>query len=526
MKENSPFQEGIISETIQRPDKSFFQNPKRLEDLIDTGNLIHKFLPRQMDIDKILHIIQRKVLKGTHLPVEIKEIQAGYLHSPYFKEIYQYLLQNKLPHSKLAIKKLEALSERYVLLDSLLFRIYPEKETAVLAIPEVCIDKIITLYHKSLFAGHQGVIKTYLTISDKFFIPNLIHYLRSYIKGCHICQLSRNEKPPSRHFQTRINPNYVPMSRLSMDLKVMPKSQKGHRYILCVIDEVTNYLITVPIFQARSEEVGEALLEHVITKHCIPDYIIMDQDSAFMSSLMTYLFHRLNIKIKTIAPYNHQSLQAEHGIKSLTCILTKHLTGLGQMWTKYLSLATFTYNTFNSPNLRNYSPYELTFGRKPKLLLNTETNPDIKVSKNFKEYYDLLNKRIKYLQDILFNFKSQRLTMINKNRENFQYRGGDLIYIISPLTSQLGTNSQKITVKYVGPVVVYKIIDPHNYLLMTLDGVMLRGIFEHERLKPAVIRTNQGNVQNLAELKQIMNIELKLDQYSSYFYKMDNILQE
>ena len=112
----------------------------------------------------------------------------------------------------------------------------------------------------------------------------------------------------------------------------------------------------------------------------------------------------------------------------------------------------------------------------------TETNPDIRVSTNFKEYYELLNKRIKYLQDILFNFKSQRLAMINQNqnREDFQYRGGDLVYIISPLTSQLRTNSQNIAVKYVGPVVIYKIIDPHNYLLMTLDGVMLRGIFEHE----------------------------------------------
>ena len=89
--------------------------------------------------------------------------------------------------------------------------------------------------------------------------------------------------------------------------------------------------------------------------------------------------------------------------------------------------------------------------------------------------------------------------MINQTRENFQYREGDLVYIISSLTSQLRTNSQKIAVKYVGPVVIYKIIDPHNYLLMTLDRVMLRGIFEHKRLKPAVIRTNQGNVQNLAE---------------------------
>ena len=153
IEENSPFQEGIMSETIQRPDKMFFQKPKSLDDIIDTGNLIHKFLPKQMDINRILQIIQRKVLKGTHLPIEPKEIQTGYLHSSYFKEIYQYLSQNKLPHSKMCIKKFEALSERYILLDSLLFRIFPDKETAVLAIPELCTDKIITLYHKSLFTG-------------------------------------------------------------------------------------------------------------------------------------------------------------------------------------------------------------------------------------------------------------------------------------------------------------------------------------------------------------------------------------
>ena len=99
--------------------------------------------------------------------------------------------------------------------------------------------------------------------------------------------------------------------------------------------------------------------------------------------------------VKTIAPYNHQSLQVEHGIKSLICILTKHLTGLGQMWRKYVSLAMFACNIFNSPNLGSSSPYELTFGRKPRLLLNVETNPDIKVSRNFREYYDPLNKRIK-----------------------------------------------------------------------------------------------------------------------------------
>ena len=65
--------------------------------------------------------------------------------------------------------------------------------------PEIYADKIITLYYTNLFTGHQGVIKTYLTISDKYFIPGFIHSLHSYNKGCCIHQLSHNGKPPPRH---------------------------------------------------------------------------------------------------------------------------------------------------------------------------------------------------------------------------------------------------------------------------------------------------------------------------------------
>ena len=93
-----------------------------------------------MDIDRILEIIQRKVLKGTHLSVEIKEIQAGSIHSPYFKDLYLYLSQNKLPSFKLVIRKIEALAKKDILLDSLLFKISSDKETAVLAVPESCTD--------------------------------------------------------------------------------------------------------------------------------------------------------------------------------------------------------------------------------------------------------------------------------------------------------------------------------------------------------------------------------------------------
>ena len=100
----------------------------------------------------------------------------------------------------------------------------------------------------------------------------------------------------------------------------MPRSHKGHKYILRITDEVTNYLITVPIYQPKAEEIGDVLIKHIIIKYCISDCIIMDQESTFISALINYLFSKLDIKINTVAPYNHQSLQADHRFKSSSTI--------------------------------------------------------------------------------------------------------------------------------------------------------------------------------------------------------------
>ena len=102
------------------------------------------------------------------------------------------------------------------------------------------------------------------------------------------------------------------------------------------------------------------------------------------------------------------------------------------------------------------------------------------------------------------------LALINQDREYFQYNSGDLVYLISPLTTQLRTASRNIAIKYVGPLVIYQIVDPHNYLLMTIDGKFLRGLFENERLKPAIIKTDAGNVTTLSALKRVMNLEISL----------------
>ena len=120
----------------------------------------------------------------------------------------------------------------------------------------------------------------------------------------------------------------------------------------------------------------------------------------------------------------------------------------------------------------------------------------------------MLTKRLDYLQNMLQNFKMKCLALLNKDREYFQYNSGDFVYLISSLTTQIRTSSRKVAINYVGPLVVYTIVDLYNYLPMTIDGKLLRGLFEHERLKPAMIRMDKGNVNTLSALKRVMNLEI------------------
>ena len=142
------------------------------------------------------------------------------------------------------------------------------------------------------------------------------------------------------------------------------------------------------------------------------------------------------------------------------------------------------------------------------IIINIETDLDIKVSGTYKDYHTLINKRLDYLKNMLQNFQMKCLALLNKDREYFQYNSGDLVYLIFPLTTQLRTSSRKVAINYFGPLVVYKIVDPHNYFFMTIDGKLLRGLFEHERLKTAVIRMDKRNVNTLSALKRVMNLEI------------------
>ena len=501
----------ILDPEIRIPTEEDFVLPPPLESLLDKTKMAYKFLPKQGDIDRLIAKINKKVLRDTNLCVDLRDLKAAYLTSPHFRDIYLYLLQNRMPLGKGAAKRLDQNARNYLILDGLLFKILENGEgnlDTVLCIPTSKVHILLNAYHSSILGGHTGITKCYHTISQRFYCPNLAENLRAYITGCHVCQLFKKGKDLKRPYQKRINLNVPAMTKISMDIKQMP-ANKGYSHILVLLCEVTNYMVALPLMSTRTPHILDAFQRGYLAYFGPPTHIICDQDPAFTSSLMEAFVTQLNIKIVLVSPTNHQSLQAEHGIKSLSGLLVKHLSTVWS-WHSVLPYSMLCYNGYSSPNLNGYSPYELVFGHKMTLSHELEIKVDTVVSGTFKDYYEKLKKNLQYMGERLQKFRSQRLDLLNKDREYQAFEVGQIVYMFQARGSVVETGSRKIRCNYIGPLVIFKAVGPNQFLLMSLDGLVYPHLIEQSRLKAGTMWTTKGNVNNLADLRKALSTGLSI----------------
>ena len=329
-----PIHEAQVEALFRSPDMADFVLPPALSEHAKGTQMVAHSLPKQTDIDRLLRQLNRKILTQTRFPSSLKDLEAAYCGSAAFKDIYQYLRFNKLPTSRRLAKRVQTNAQDYYVLGTLLFKYVQDKSgdtDTVLCIPPSKIDFILDMYHGTLIGGHQGMNKTLRTLSTRYYCPRLADYIRAYIVGCHICQLFKNSKRFHRPLQKRVYDISQPaLANVSMDIKYMPKSSKGYKYLLVILCEITNFLVTHPLKEVTAQEVCKVLVEEFIAYFSTPLRIVCDQDPAFMSTLCRYCFQQYKIQVLTVSVTNHKSLQAEHGIKSLSNLILTHLTGYRQ----------------------------------------------------------------------------------------------------------------------------------------------------------------------------------------------------
>ena len=294
---------------VRRPLPDELEPPLPLSRFVDTSKIARRRLPQQSELDPLLKEIQTKILRQVHLPTSFRDLRGAYLNSAFFRDIYLHLSENKSPSNPRKRAQILSQASDYMLLDTLLFKVIRDRVTQdhklLLCIPASKINTLLHYFHTSLMGGHMGMTKTYMTIGQRFFCPNLAHHIRAYLIGCHVCQMVKAGKPIKRPFQKRINVNTPALSRVSMDIKHMPldRSPYKYQYILVMLCEVSNFMVAIPLRAAQTREICTGINKHFIRNYGPPTHLICDQATSFLSSLAQAFFSHYGIRLIMVSPY-------------------------------------------------------------------------------------------------------------------------------------------------------------------------------------------------------------------------------
>ncbi|KDR23651.1 Retrovirus-related Pol polyprotein from transposon 17.6, partial [Zootermopsis nevadensis] len=226
-------------------------------------------------------------------------------------------------------------------------------------------QKIINEMHCCPVGGHQGIQKTIERIKLYISWPGLEHDVTELIRECKICQVNKDTRPKVKQPLEITDTQTKPWDKIYLDIVgPLPQTEKGNKYLLTCQDNLSKYVIAIPLHTQTIEEIVTAFMNHIILIYGIPSSIVTDQGSNFMSDMFKRLCKLMRIeKINTTAyhPESNGALERTH--KSLVTFLRCFCDPKTSDWDYWIFFACFTYNT--SPHsVTKYTPYEMLFGRK------------------------------------------------------------------------------------------------------------------------------------------------------------------
>jgi hypothetical protein len=477
-----------------------------------SNQVVSGHLPKHSEVQKHLSLIKQKCLRDFNIPLKSAEIKREYPTSLYFSGIYKYLKTGELPARRRRAQSIIKNSENYVLIQDLLFRITlfgsDEDLSLQLCIPESHASFVISMYHESLMAMHQGISKTYYTVCQKYFIPGLWDRLTNFIKACSTCQERKvpQDRDNRQVRQPRIFTDYKPFSEIHVDIKSMFPAADGSSYLVIATCVQTRYIIGIPVRNIEATTIAEVLIQRIVFQFGLPERLVTDQGSQFTSQVFKLIMQTLGVNQIFVSPENHGSLVCERSIQSISNLILSQLQGRGRAWCYYVQAACHAYNTFVHVTLGGYSPFELVYLRKPPDWLGIDPDLLNGVKVQYSDYVDRLKSRLRMIGSLVLKYHNEAqerecLKQADSLRKVPSYRAGQLVYFLMPASGALDTNSRKFVVSYVGPVKIKSVLDSTHVILEDMTGRTISGVHHTNRIKPAFIHGKSGVISNIEQLK-------------------------
>lgn len=500
-----------ITELHEPPGEEFWLQDKPLLSRVNMNSIKTRHLPKQVEIDKLLNLIKKKALRDYPMPMDAVDMINAQKADSFFKDIYTYLASDMLPNNRRAAKRVLAQAENFILVEGILFRVVlDERRSDVrlnLAVPEKYVPHILEKYHDSILGSHGGIVRTCLTLRRLFYIPSVYAKVAAYIQTCQGCQERKGKTGEKEPMRARLPVDFSPMAFVSMDIKVMPRSNKNHQYILFLVCEVTKYVIAIPLKKADAITVAEKIMKKLIMVYGVPREIHCDAAAIFTGKLVDQIWRTLNVQQTIISPANHGSLICERYIQTVTNYLLANLKSKGQSWHLFLQASVFSHNSFKSPTTGGFSPHYLNYMRPPHDISGLKFTQVTDMATDYKQYLEILQQRSDHAARVMtelhtLNQQAQTKQSQIKYPEK-KWQKGMIVFLLSPTSTSLQMNSKKIQLRYLGPLKIREMLDVNHAVLEDLAGNLISNVYHTKRLKPGFIRaTNHGVISTSEQLKE------------------------
>lgn len=453
---------------------------------------------------------QRRGTKPLKVPIPLKDIATktdmmkAQEDDPSLKHIHELAKQGKIKETPTGT------SSWFLYRNSLLYRKLEEQGeiTHQFVVPKPYRETVLQLAHGGIMAGHMGVKRTTERVLSEFFWPGCKTEISRYCKSCDTCQRTIQKGRVNKAPLGEMPIIGQAFERVAVDLigPLIPASDRGHRYILTLVDFATRYPEAVPLKKIDTESVADALID-IFSRVGVPKEILSDRGGQFTSEMMAEVSRLLSIKQLVTTPY-HPACNGlvERYNGTLKSMLKRMCTECPKDWDRYVSPLLFAYREVPQESL-GFAPFELIFGRTvrgPMRILKELWTKDVDNSETKTTYQyvldlqERLEETCKLARENLMRARTVQKKQYDRKARKKDLTEGDKVLVLLP------TKSNKLELQWKGPFPVIKAKDLDYQIDMdgkikTFHANMLQKYVERE-----TAQTTGGNTYTEHQEKGIL----------------------
>ena len=406
-------------------------------------NILSDFVSRNIKEEEKLNVINVAFIELNMASYTKEELLEKQLNDQEINKVLKYLNEEEsYVNINQAYKKV---IDKLVLNDNLLF--YKHHNSMLLVCPEEIRDELLSLGHNQFYSGHHGCFKTHRRLLETVWWPSLFHDVKSYIKNCKVCIMTKSMKNQSclgkRAFPKK------PNELVSIDFIVdLPVTERNNIHILTIVDNFTKYLKCYAL-KDRTALTACKYVYNYFLLFGIPNKLYSDRDPAYEAKLFQGLMDKLGVKKLRTTGYNPKAnglCEKSNGL--VKSFLMKYVNFVGGEWDLYLNEMCYAYNT-SVHSSTGFSPAELTFGRKLRIPIDIIygcCNEEKDELFNVKEMREKLTKMYELAGETMAARQAKYLSYHDKKVFDDKLDLGTLVYMHVPKRSR-----EKLLLKWSGP---------------------------------------------------------------------------